>query len=67
MILAAASFRQEGVAAMTYHRLTQEERYLISGGLRLVLSQRELAEELGRAPSTVSREIRRNATAHDGA
>jgi IS30 family transposase len=52
---------------MAYHQLTQEERYLISGGLRLVLSQRELAEELGRAPSTVSREIRRNATAHDGA
>ena len=52
---------------MTYHQLTQEERYLISGGLRLVLSQRELAEELGRALSTVSREIRRNATAHDGA
>jgi len=52
---------------MTYHQLTQEERYLISGGLRLIRSQRELAEELGRAPSTVSREIRRNATAHDRA
>lgn len=52
---------------MTYHQLTQEERYLISGGLRLALSQRELAEELGRSRSTVSREMRRNATAHDGA
>ena len=29
-------------------------------------SQRELAEELGRAPSTISREMRRNATPHDG-
>lgn len=67
MILAAASFRQEGVATMTYHQLTQEERYLIAGGLRLVRSRRELAEELGRSASTVSREIRRNATAHDGA
>ena len=52
---------------MTYHQLTQEERYLIAGGLRLSLSQRELAERLGRSRSTVSREIRRNATAHDGA
>jgi IS30 family transposase len=52
---------------MTYHQLTQEERYLIAGGLRLALSQRELAEELGRSRSTVSREMRRNATAHDGA
>lgn len=52
---------------MLYHQLTQEERYLIAGGRRLLRSQRELAEELGRSPSTVSREIRRNATAHDGA
>ena len=67
MILAATSFLQEGVAPMTYHQLTQEERYLIAGGLRLILSQRQLAKETGRAPSTVSREIRRNATTHDGA
>jgi len=52
---------------MTYHQLTQEERYLISGGLRLLRSRRGMARELGRAPSTVSREIRRNATAHDSA
>jgi transposase, IS30 family len=52
---------------MLYHQLTQEERYLIAGGQRLLRSQRELAEELGRAPSTISRELRRNATAHDGA
>ena len=52
---------------MTYHQLTQEERYLIAGGLRLTLSHRELAERLGRSRSTVSREIGRNATAHDGA
>jgi len=51
---------------MTYHQLTQEERYLIAGGLRLKRSGRELAAELGRAPSTVSRERRRNATTHDG-
>lgn len=51
---------------MTYHQLTQEERYLISGGVRLKRSQRELAKLLGRSPSTISRELRRNATAHDG-
>jgi len=57
----------EGVAPMAYHQLTREERYLIAGGLRLACSLRELAAELGRAPSTVSREVRRNATSHDGA
>ena len=51
---------------MAYHQLTQEERYLISNGVRLNRSQRELAELLGRSPSTVSRELRRNATTHDG-
>ena len=67
MILGATSFRQEGVALMAYHQLTQEERYLIAGGLRLGCSQRELAEDMGRSVSTVSREVRRNATPHDGA
>src|SRR5471030_569734 len=51
---------------MAYHQLTQEERYLISNGVRLNRSQRELAELLGRSPSTISRELQRNATAHDG-
>lgn len=51
---------------MTYHQLTQEERYLISSGVRLKRSRRELAKLLGRSPSTLSRELRRNATAHDG-
>jgi len=51
---------------MAYHQLTQEERYLISNGLRLNCSQRELARLLGRSPSTISRELERNATAHDG-
>lgn len=51
---------------MAYHQLTQEERYLISRGVRLKRTQKELAELLGRSPSTVSRELQRNATAHDG-
>jgi IS30 family transposase len=52
---------------MAYHQLTQEERYLIAGGLRLGCSLNELADELARSPSTISREVRRNATSHDGA
>ena len=52
---------------MAYHQLTREERYLIAWGLRLNQTLREIAEALGRAPSTLSREVRRNATAHDGA
>lgn len=52
---------------MSYHQLTQEERYLISSALPLKLSHRQIAEHLARSPSTISREIGRNATAHDGA
>jgi transposase, IS30 family len=49
-----------------YHQLTQEERYTIASGLALKLSMRQIAETLGRPASTVSREIARNATTHDG-
>jgi len=51
---------------MVYHQLTQEERYLIGDGQRWKHNQRELAQDLGRSSSTVSRELRRNATTHDG-
>ncbi|MFT3857655.1 MAG: IS30 family transposase [Aquabacterium sp.] len=50
-----------------YKQLAREERYLISQLLHAGWSQRAIAASLGRAPSTVSREIRRNATTHDGA
>lgn len=50
-----------------YKQLIRDERYLISQLLQLGLSQRAIAQQLGRAPSTVSRELRRNATTHDGA
>jgi IS30 family transposase len=43
-----------------YTQITQEERYRIAEMRRLGLSIRAIATELGRAPSTVSREIRRN-------
>lgn len=52
---------------MAYHQLTREERYLIATGLRLKLSLRKMATVLKRSPSSVSREIRRNRTPHDGA
>jgi IS30 family transposase len=49
-----------------YHQLTHEERYSITALLRTGCTQAEIAAELGRAPSTISRELRRNATRHDG-
>jgi len=52
---------------MAYHQLTREERYLIAWGRRTGLTLRRIAQALERAPSTVSREVGRNATPHDGA
>jgi len=40
--------------------LTLAEREEISRGLRAALSLRRIARQLGRAPSTISREVRRN-------
>ena len=51
---------------MAYHQLTQEERYLISRNKWRGMSVRQIAAFCGRSPSTVSRELRRNRTAHDG-
>ncbi len=50
---------------MTYHQLTQEERYLISAQRMVGASQRAIARVLHRSPSTVCRELQRNATRHD--
>lgn len=50
---------------MTYHQLTQEERYAITALLVCGHSQRQIAQSLGRDRSTISRELRRNATHHD--
>ena len=49
-----------------YKQLAEHERYLISSLMRLGLSQRAVAQWLGRAPSTISRELARNRTTHDG-
>lgn len=66
MILAATSSGKKGLQPMAYHQLTQEERYLISAHLVAGRTQGEIAHLLSRAPSTISREVRRNATTHDG-
>ena len=45
--------------------LTLAEREIISRGLAMELSMRAIAAQLGRAPSTVSREIKRNGSYAD--
>jgi transposase, IS30 family len=45
---------------MSYHQLTSEERYALSLLRKQGLSQRLIARTLGRHPSTISRELRRN-------
>ena len=47
---------------MTYTHLTQEERYQIHHLKRQGIRLTHIAAELGRSPSTVSRELRRNTT-----
>ena len=43
-----------------YRQLTQEERYQITALKGLGYTQRQIAREIGRSPSTISRELRRN-------
>jgi len=49
-----------------YAQITQEERYDIAAMRRQRISIRGIAHELGRSPSTISREIRRNRKADGG-
>ena len=49
-----------------YRQLTEAERYLLSRHKGEGLSFRAIAHALGRSPSTISRELKRNASAHDG-
>lgn len=48
---------------MSYHELNLEERIAIRVGLVQKLSLREIARQLKRSPSTISREVRRNSDA----
>jgi IS30 family transposase len=45
---------------MNYKQLTLKERYHISALLKTGLRQKEIAEQIGVSPSTISRELRRN-------
>lgn len=45
---------------MKYHQITSGERYAIAALRKRGLSIREIARELGRAHTTISRELRRN-------
>jgi IS30 family transposase len=49
-----------------YQHLTADERHQITAMRRLHYSQADIAKELSRSPSTISRELRRNVTRHDG-
>ncbi|WP_078118607.1 IS30 family transposase [Thiosocius teredinicola] len=51
---------------MMYHQLTSGERYMLSALRKQGLSQAHIARQLGRSPSTISRELRRNACPNDG-
>jgi IS30 family transposase len=52
---------------MAYRQLSTEERYQIAALRRQGLTSREIARALRRHPATISREVKRNATPHDGA
>lgn len=51
---------------MRYRQLTTDERYRIAAARRQGLNQAAIARELGRAPSTICREIARNSARYDG-
>lgn len=45
---------------MSYYQLTENERYQIYALLKAGLTQKEIADQLSRSPSTISRELKRN-------
>jgi transposase, IS30 family len=61
------SAKKRDTSMSSYQQLSQEERYTIAALLRSRVSQAEIARTLGRDPGTISRELSRNPTHHDGA
>ena len=59
MIRLAFSFTTKEIA-MSYTHLSEKERYHIELEIKKGISQKDIAETLGRHPSTISREIKRN-------
>jgi len=51
---------------MKYKQLSQQERYCITAALRRKESKAEIARQLGRDPSTITRELQRNRKKIDG-
>ena len=51
---------------MSYKQLSQGERYIIAFCLKRGVSKAEVAQMIGRHPSTIYREVERNRTKHDG-
>ena len=51
--------RQEG-KHKTQNQLTADDRYTIAALIRQRLPQAEIARQLNRSPSTISRELKRN-------
>jgi IS30 family transposase len=45
---------------MNYNQLTENERYQIDAFIKAGLTQKEIADQLERSPSTISRELKRN-------
>lgn len=50
---------------MSHHHLTRDEREIIVIGLRIGVSQQEIASRIGRHRSTICREILRNGGARN--
>lgn len=56
----SAIFSPKEIALMKYKQLTQEERYQIYALIKAGNNQKQIAEELTRSPSSISRELKRN-------
>src|SRR3954468_21567326 len=52
---------------MAYHQLSTEERYMIGALRQGGCGPSEIAQQLKRHRSTISREVERNSSQHDGA